>query len=52
MLKKAHGYVERALSIDPESPDAHRAAAGILLLKSRFEEAKAADPRDSQLAHS
>jgi len=27
-LKKAEGYVERALAIDPETPDAHRAAAG------------------------
>lgn len=41
-LRKAEGYVERALSIDRESPDAHRAKAEILLLRSRFEEAAAA----------
>jgi adenylate cyclase len=38
-LEKAKAYVERALSIDPETPDAHRSAAGILLLEGRFEEA-------------
>jgi adenylate cyclase len=48
-LKKAEGYVERALSIDPESPDSHRVAAGILLLKSRFEEAKAAARKAAKL---
>ena len=41
-LRKAEAYVARALSIDPETPDAHRSAAGILLLRSRFEEAAAA----------
>src|SRR5262249_55582901 len=41
-LKKAETYVERALLIDPETPDAHRSASGILLLRSRFEEASAA----------
>jgi adenylate cyclase len=40
-LRKAEGYVERALAIDPETPDAHRAKAGILMLRSRFEEAAA-----------
>ncbi|WP_342238931.1 adenylate/guanylate cyclase domain-containing protein [Inquilinus sp. OTU3971] len=48
-LKKADCYVERALSIDPDSPDAHRAAAGILLLRSRFEEAAAAARRAAKL---
>ena len=48
-LKIADGYVERALSIDPDSPDAHRAAAGILLLRSRFEEAAAAARRAAKL---
>jgi adenylate cyclase len=41
-LRKAEAYVERALEIDPDNPDAYRAASGILLLKSRFEEAAAA----------
>ena len=36
-LGKAEAYVERALAIDPDSPDAHRAAAGILLLRLDFE---------------
>jgi adenylate cyclase len=48
-LKKAEGYVERALAIDPETPDAHRAAAGILMLRSRFEEAAAAARRGAKL---
>jgi len=41
-LRKAEAYVERALEIDPENPDAYRALSGILLLKSRFDEAAAA----------
>jgi adenylate cyclase len=41
-LKKAEAYLARALAIDPENPDAHRSASGILLLKSRFNEAAAA----------
>jgi adenylate cyclase len=48
-LKIAEGYVERALAIDPDTPDAHRAAAGILMLRSRFEEAAAAARRASKL---
>jgi adenylate cyclase len=48
-LKKAEGYVERALAIDPETPDGHRAAAGILMLRSRFEEAAAAARRGAKL---
>ncbi len=38
-LNKAETYVERALAIDPENPDAHRAQAGILVIRSRFDEA-------------
>jgi adenylate cyclase len=41
-LKKAEAYVERALALDPENPDAYRATSGILLLKSKFDEAVAA----------
>jgi adenylate cyclase len=41
-LNKAEAYVERALAIDRENPDAYRAASGILLLKLRFDEAAAA----------
>jgi adenylate cyclase len=41
-LEKAKAYVERALAIDPENPDAHRARAGILTIEGRFEEAAAA----------
>ena len=44
-LKKAEAYVARALAIDPDNPDAHRAASGILMLKSRFDEAAAAPAR-------
>lgn len=38
-IDKAEFHVERALEIDPEDPDAHRGAAAILLIKSRFDEA-------------
>src|SRR4029078_5063129 len=38
-VAKAESHIERALTIDPENPDAHRGAGAILLLKSRFEEA-------------
>lgn len=48
-LKKAEGYVERALALDPAIPDAHRAAAGILLVRSRFEEAAVAARRAAKL---
>lgn len=41
-LRKAEAYVERALSIDPATADAHRAASGILLVRSHFDEAAAA----------
>ena len=38
-IAKAETHVQRALEIDPDSPDAYRAAAGILLFRSRFDEA-------------
>jgi adenylate cyclase len=38
-LKKAETYVERALELDPDNPDAYRALSGIMLLKSRFADA-------------
>jgi adenylate cyclase len=38
-LARAEAYVERALALDPEDPDAYRALGGVLLLKSRFDEA-------------
>ncbi len=41
-LRKSQAYVDRALAIDPENPDAHRTAAGILLVRRRFDEAVAA----------
>jgi adenylate cyclase len=41
-LGKAQAYVERALAIDPANADAHRAASGILLLKSQFDDATVA----------
>lgn len=40
-LKKSQDYVDRALAIDPEDPDAHRALSGILLMNARFDEAAA-----------
>lgn len=51
-LRKAEAYVDRALSIDPETPDAHRSSAGILLLRSRFEDAAAASRRAANLGPS
>jgi tetratricopeptide (TPR) repeat protein len=48
-LKKAENYVERALAIDPATPDAHRSASGILILKSRFDEASAAARKAAKL---
>jgi adenylate cyclase len=44
-LGKAGAYVERALAIDPDNPDAHRAAAGVLLLRREFEDAAIAARR-------
>ena len=47
-LNKAEAYVERALSIDPENPDAYRSASGIFLLRSQFDEAAAAATQGRQ----
>ncbi|HKX09219.1 MAG TPA: tetratricopeptide repeat protein [Stellaceae bacterium] len=41
-IAKSDRYIERALAIDPQNPDAHRARAGILLARARFDEAVAA----------
>jgi adenylate cyclase len=38
-LATAEAYVERAMAIDPQDPDAYRALGGVLLMKSRFDEA-------------
>lgn len=38
-IARADAHVERALSIEPDNADAYRAAAGLLLVKSRFGEA-------------
>ena len=35
-LQKSQSYVDRALAIDPECPDAHRTLAGILMLRLDF----------------
>jgi adenylate cyclase len=51
-LMKGEAYVERALSIDPDSADAHRSKAGLLLLQSRFDEAAAAARRAARLGPS
>jgi adenylate cyclase len=51
-LQKAEHYVERALAIDPCTPDAHRTASGILLLRAHFEEAAAAARRAAKLGPS
>jgi adenylate cyclase len=49
-LKKSEAYVERALAIDADNPDAYRALTGILLMKSRFDEAAAAAHKTFTLA--
>jgi tetratricopeptide (TPR) repeat protein len=51
-LKKAEAHVERALSIDPDCADAYRSAGGVLLLRSRFEEAAAAARKAARLGPS
>ena len=38
-MDKAELHIAQALAIDPENPDAHRGAAAILLIKSKFDEA-------------
>jgi adenylate cyclase len=48
-VRKAEGYVERALALDPDNPDAHRAVAGLLLIKSQFAAAAAAARRAVEL---
>lgn len=48
-LHKAEAYVARALAIDSENPDAYRSASGILLLRSRFDEAAAAARKAAKL---
>jgi adenylate cyclase len=48
-LKKSQAYVDRALAIDPENPDAHRTIAGILMLNRRFDEAIAAVRKSVEL---
>jgi adenylate cyclase len=47
---KAESYVERALTLDPQNPDAHRAVAGLLLIKSQFAAAAEAARRAVELA--
>ena len=48
-LQKSQSYVDRALAIDPECPDAHRTLAGILMLRSDFSGAVAAVEKRSSL---
>jgi adenylate cyclase len=38
-IAKAEAHIERALGIDPDNPDAYRALAGVLLFRSRFDDA-------------
>jgi adenylate cyclase len=38
-IARAEAHIEKALSIDPENSDAYRSLSGVLLLKSRFDEA-------------
>ena len=38
-LAKARTYVERALELDPENPDAYTTSSLLLMIQSRFEEA-------------
>jgi adenylate cyclase len=49
-LEKARGYVERALELDPDSPDGHTASSLTLLLMERFEDAAGHARRAVQLA--
>jgi adenylate cyclase len=41
-VAKSTRYVERALALDPENPDAHRAVAGLHLIRCEFAAAAAA----------
>ena len=49
-LAKARSYVEEALKLDPESPDAHSTSSMILLVQGRFEDAAVHARRAVQLA--
>jgi adenylate cyclase len=49
-IGKAEAYIQRALAIDPQNPDAHRTAGGILLLRSRFDDAAEAARRAVELS--
>lgn len=51
-LDKAEAYVERALSIDADNPDAYRSASAIYLARSRFSDAAQAARRAVELAPS
>ena len=48
-LAKAQAYVDRALAIDPENPDAHRTIGGIRLMRGDFDGAIAAVRRAVEL---
>ncbi len=49
-IGKAEAYIQRALAIDPQNPDAHRTAGGILLLRSRFDDAAEAARKAVELS--
>ena len=49
-LAKARRYIDRALALDPESPDAHSTSSMASLLQGRFEEAAIHARRAVQLA--
>jgi adenylate cyclase len=49
-VRKAEGYAQRALALDPDNPDAHRTVAGLLLFDSQFAAAAAAARRAVELA--
>lgn len=51
-IVKAETYVEQALAIDPENPDAYRGAAAVHLFRLRFDEAVAAARRAVKLGPS
>ena len=51
-LQKAEAYVDRALAIDPDTPDAYRTIAGVLVMRERFEQAAAAARRSVELGPS
>jgi adenylate cyclase len=49
-LGKARGYADRALELDPESPDANSTLSFTLLLEGRYDESAARVRRAAQLA--